>query len=242
MCVILGEKKHISVETNEARVTKAQSLPVFVWISKFTCCLCQHCGLRSGFTDVCLYHMRSYSYLSLRVLAVLQKCVGVVLWGWRGYALLVCVTLAMGCCRRGPAAARWGLWSVTQSPQPWIKLMLQIPSLQLSCAPGGRTTFEQRDLAPARGWCLFNMCFECSDWLTPLTGRRREDERKRERCRLLYWLWSETRWRLPEKNKRTGGGKGCTDRWWCHSHFQNERNKKTLRYAFNADNEFVQGI
>lgn len=86
----------------------------------------------------------------------------------------------MGCCRRGPAAARWGLWSVTQSPQPWIKLMLQIPSLQLSCAPGGRTTFEQRDLAPARGWCLFNMCFECSDWLIPLTGSGGEDERRGE--------------------------------------------------------------
>lgn len=87
--------------------------------------------------------------------------------------LLVCLTLAMGWCRWGPTEARWGLWSVTQSPQQWIKLMLQIPSLQLSCAPGGRTTFEQRDLVPARGRCLFNMCFECYDWLIPLTGRRK---------------------------------------------------------------------
>lgn len=103
----------------------------------------------------------------------------VVPWGWWGYALLVCVTLAMGCCWQVPAAACWGLWSVTQSPQPWIKLMLHIPSLVLSCAPGGRTTFEQRDLALARGWCLFNMCCECSKWLIPLKGSSREDERER---------------------------------------------------------------
>ena len=132
----------------------------------------------------CVSEQKVLLYTFAFICACLCECFrvcGVPLWGWYGYALLVCVTLAMGCCLQGPAAARWGLWSVTQSPPPWIKLMLQIPSLQLSCAPGGRTTFEQRDLAPARGWCLFNMCFECSDWLTPLTGSRRENERDTER-------------------------------------------------------------
>lgn len=89
--------------------------------------------------------------------------------------------ISRGAPSSGAAAeARWGLWSVTQSPAPWIKLMLHIPSLRLSCAPGGRTTFEQRDLVPARGWCLFNMCFECSEWLSPFTGSRREGVRGEE--------------------------------------------------------------
>lgn len=137
----------------------------------------------AGVTRVCVVVCMRRSLHGLTYMRVRSACsaVGVV-------RLLVCLTLAMGCCRRGPAEARWGLWSVTQSPQPWIKLMLQIPSLQLSCAPGGRTTFEQRDLVPARGWCLFNMCFECSDWLIPLTGSRREGEweGEREGGRLLY--------------------------------------------------------
>lgn len=137
-----------------------------------------------------------------------------------GVRLLVCLTLAMACCRRGPAEARWGLWSVTQSPQPWIKLMLQIPSLQLSCAPSGRTTFEQRDLVPARGWCLFNMSFECSDWLIPLTGSRREDERESQAA-LLVVMWNkmEASWkeqnnrRKKEKCAEMSGGVILISRW-----------------------------